>query len=134
MSLFDIFNNGTATIVKCNATQDTAGGPVAGYFDEDGDIIEANVIDADVPCQINYHRTKLLGNEAVTFGQNIVRSERDIRLTGTFEYLGETGEGYGVQFTWVGVGTGFGRITDLKRDLMLLTLPTRTMLVVEVIA
>ncbi len=113
---FVTLQNGTVTLIRCNAVADDAGGPVAGFFDASGNIVTANIIAADVPAQIEYHRNKLLGNDGIIWDQPVTRSQRDIWLQGSYPEIGETGNGCGVQFTMPNRGTGFGRITDVEFD------------------
>jgi len=129
MSVFDVFNTGTITIVKCNATQDTEGGAVAGYFDEDGGVIAENVIEAGVAAQVDYHRDRNRGQQELIWGQDVDLARRDIWVNGTFSYLGDTGNGYGVIFE----GTRFGRITAVERDQQFLGMDGSIMLLVQVV-
>jgi hypothetical protein len=123
VSVFSVLNTGTISIVRNVPTADEMGGPLDGFFDD------ANVVERDLPAQVDYHRDRLLGNVVMPWAQEADLGQRDIWVDGTFAYLGDTGNGYGVIFE----GTRFGRITAIERDQALGDMPGSSMLIVKVV-
>jgi len=132
-SPFAVFNNGTVTLIRCNATQDNFGAPKAAYFNEDGSVNESNVIAADIPAQIETHRDRLFGNAALMFDQQTGVGQRDIYFDGNYPELGETGNGNGVLFAITGREASFGIITGMDPGSDLAGMPGSMKLIVKVI-
>jgi len=120
MSVFTVLNTGTCTLLKNNPTKDASGGPVAAY----------EVVQADIPCQREGHRNKLLGNEMMSYDQPVIRGQYDVWLDGQFPAVRAVrGNGYAVRFD----DGEFGRVLDCEPDFELGGMPDSLMLTVEII-